>query len=279
MKKTKIAAIMLAILLLSKEASAQKGLELTVKYNAESDKYEVFAKPNFTKKNFLLGPSQITLVIPALVGDEKLRIYNSDGGTWEDNTRTYAPAANTAVDYHAIGTLGAKTDLSEGYESLLFYFSLPKNVNPSEVRIFENRTDPNSAAAGMKGGDFSNAINDALADEVYLRNYKEVKKTTIPTTDNEKTLLELMNDNHLVLYPNTTKDDFNVSLNGIADSEEVTMIVSTEMGREVLNVKAKKADLVEKTFKIPASISSQNLVVRVKTQKAVFGRKLILDRE
>jgi hypothetical protein len=278
MKKIKIAALMVSMLMIGKETSAQKGLELTVKYNAESDKYEVYAKSNFTKKNFLLGPSQITLAIPALVRDEKLRIYNSDGGTWEDNTRTYAPAANTTVDYHAIGTLGAKTDLSEGNESLLFYFSLPKNVNPSEVRIFENGTDPNSAAAGMKGGDFSNAINDALADEVYLRNYKEVKKATIPTTESEKTLLEL-NDNRLILYPNTTKDDFNISLNGIADSEEVTMIVSTEMGREILNVKAKKVDLVEKTFKIPASISSQNLVVRVKTQKVVFGRKLILDRE
>lgn len=278
MKKIKIAALMLAMFMIGKGASAQKGLELTLKYNVESDKYEVYAKSNFTKKNFLLGSSQITISLPVSVEDEKLRIYNLDGGAWENNSTSFAPLANATVDYHAISTLGAKMDLSEGNESLLFYFSLPKNINPSDVKIFENGKDPNSAAFGMKGGDFSNTINDVFADEIYLRNYKEVKKPTNPTTENEKTLLGF-DDNNLTLYPNTTKDDFKISLNGIEDSEEVTMIVATEMGREIMNVKARKIDLIEKTFKIPATVASQNLIVRVKTQKTVFGKKLILDRE
>jgi hypothetical protein len=36
---------------------------------------------------------------------------------------------------------------------------------------------------------------------------------------------------------------------------------------------------MEKTFKIPAAITSQKLVVRVSTEKGVFGKKLVLDRE
>jgi hypothetical protein len=277
MKKIKIAALMLAMFIV-KGAYAQKGLELTVKYNADAYKYEVYAKANFTKKNFLLGPSQITLVLPATVGDEKLRIFNSDGGTWEDNTAVFAPKANPKADYHAISTMGAKTDFVEGNESLLFYFSLTTAVNSSSVKLFENGSDPNSAAAGMKGGDFSNSINDAFAEEVYLRNYKEVKRKA-PSKIEKKTILFGLEEQNLVLYPNTTKDDFKIAFNGVEDSEEVTMIIATEMGREIMKVKGTKADLVERTFNIPSTETSQKLVVRVSTQKGVFGKKLILDRE
>lgn len=277
MKKIKIAAMMVAMFM-GEGVYAQKGIELSVKYNAESDKYEVYAKANFTKKNFLLGPSQITLSLPSSVTDEKLRIFNSDGGTWEDNTAVFAPAANTLMDYHAISTLGAKTDLVEGNESLLFYFSLPKTVAASEVKIFKNGSDPNSSASGMKGGDFSNSLNDAFAEEVYLGNYEEVKKAVVTTKKEEKSMFGLEDEN-LVLYPNTTKDDFKVSFNGIGDAEELTMIISTEMGREIMKVKGTKADLMERTFKIPATVTSQKLVVRVSTQKGVFGKKLVLDRE
>jgi hypothetical protein len=191
----------------------------------------------------------------------------------------YAPKANTLVDYHAISTLGAKTDLVEGNESLLFYFSLPKTVSASEVKIFENGSDPNSSASGMKGGDFSNSLNDALAEEVYLRNYKEVKKKVNPSSEENDTNLFGMGEQNLLLFPNTTKDDFKVSFNGIEESEEVTMIIATEMGREIMKVKGTKADLMEKTFKIPAAITSQKLVVRVSTEKGVFGKKLVFDRE
>lgn len=258
---------------------AQKGIELTVKYNGESDKYEVYGKPNFTQKDFLLGPSQISLSLPASLADEKLRIFNLDGGAWEDNTIVYSPLANSQVDYHAISTLGAKTDLIEGNESLLFYFSLPKTVNPLDVKIFENGLDPNSSASGMKGGDFSNSLNDALAEEVYLGNYKEVKRVKPSTKEKEKSMFGLEDEN-LVLYPNTTKEDFKVSFNdGIEDTEELTMIISTEMGREIMKVKGNKIDLMERTFKIPATVPSQKLVVRVSTQKGVFGKKLLLERE
>jgi hypothetical protein len=278
MKKIKIAALMVAMVIMGKGAYAQKGIELRVKYNADADKYEVYAKANFTEKNFLLGPSQITLILPASAADEKLRIFNSDGGTWEDNTAVFAPSANIMADFHAISTMGAKTDFMGGIESLLFYFSLPNTVNSSEVKLFENGSDPNSAAAGMKGGDFSNSINDALAEEVYLRNYREVKKKVPSKIDKEINLFGLEGQN-LVLYPNTTKDDFKVSFIGVEDLEEVTMIIATEMGREIMKVKGTKADLLERTFTIPSTVTSQKLVVRISTQKGIFGKKLVFDKE
>lgn len=270
--------MIVALLSFSSATLAQKSLELTLRYNNESDKYEVYARPNFTERNFHLGPSQITVVLPSVVADEKLRIFNSDGGSWGDNSIVFSPASNSRYDYHGISTLGAKTDLSEGQESLFFYFSLPKGINPADVKLFENGKDPNSSAPGMKGGDFSNALNDALSDEVYLRNYKKATTKAIDTKPAKDDLLESDN-NKLTLYPNTTKERFNVSLSDIEDSEEVVLIVLTEMGREIMNIKTTKRELEAKNLKVPAEISNQNLVVRVKTAKATFGRKLILERE
>jgi hypothetical protein len=279
MKKIKVAVLMISMIIIGKGVYARKGIELTIKYNADFDKYEVFARANFTQKNFILGPSQITISIPASVADEKLRIFNSDGGTWVDNTYVFAPKANTAADYHAISTLGAKTNFANGIETLLFYFTLPNAVNSSAVKLFENGRDPSSAAPGMKGGDFSNSISDGYAQEIYLRNYKEVKKKVVRSEKDKERVLFGSEERNLVLYPNTTKDDFKVAFNGVEDSEEVTMIIATEMGREIMKVNGTKADLMERTFKIPSTETSQKLVVRVSTQKGVFGKKLILDRE
>lgn len=275
MKRIKILVLLLTI---SGVTLAQRGLELTLKYNEISDKYEVYAKPNFTKRDFFLGPSQITLLLPSSVADEKLRILNTDGGAWDDNSIVYAPAANVTKDFHGISTLGAKVDFVEGNETHLFSFSLSKEMNPSEVYLFENGKDPNSSASGMKGGDFYNSLNDALSDDVYLRNYKVVQKEITNPREDKSTFSELENSN-LVLYPNTTKDDFRVSLSEVNDDDLVTMIVSTETGRELIRVNTTKKSLEEKTFRVPSEISSQNLVVRVKSGKKLFGRKLILNRE
>lgn len=278
MKKKKIISLIFALFVIGKASFAQKGLELTLRYNVDSDKYEVYARPNFTKKNFLMGPSQITVVLPASAGNEKLRIIPSDGGTWEDNTSVFAPKANPLADYHAINTMGAKTDLIDANESLIFYFSLSKDINPLDVKLFENSKDPNSSAPGMKGGDFSNTINDENANEVYLRNYTNEFKNNAKVLAVETTLVESSEGQKLILYPNTTEEDFKVNLTGVNDSEEVDLIVSTELGKEILKFKTTKRELEKKTIKVPLEVPSQSLVVRAKIGKNVFGRKLILHR-
>lgn len=270
--------ILVILLSVSSISLAQKGIELTLQYNENSDKYEVYAKPNFTKRNFFLGPSQITLVLPSSVTDEKLRISNVDGGAWEDNSMVYSPTVSANNDYHGISTLGAKTDLVEGNETLLFSFSLAKGINSSEVYLFENGKDPNSSALGMKGGDFSISLNDATSGDFFLRNYKKYPQKTIDLKDDKSDLLELENIN-LFLYPNTTNGDFKVMLSEVSDDEFVTMIVTTEMGSEVMKISATKRSIEERTFKVPLELSSQSLVVRIKSSTKIFGRKLILNRE
>ena len=269
---------MAVVFAISNVVFAQKGLELTVKHNVEIDRYEVYAKPNFTQRNYLLGPSQITLSLPASLQDEKLRIQNVDGGTWEDNTDVYAPAAKHNTDFHAVTSLGAKTDFIEGNETLLFYFSLPKTINPSVVSLFENGIDPNSAASGMKGGDFSNAMYDAYAEEIYQSNYKQyAKKQLIKESDD---LSFDVSNKALTLYPNIATDHFSMTLKGVADSEEVTITVSTEAGRILIKETGVKKVLEEKKFLLPSvEASNQNLVVRVKTNKTVFGQRLIVEKE
>ena len=275
MKKIAIFSLLLSM---SYFSYAQKGIELTLKYNESTAKYEVYAKPNFTKRNFNLGPSQITVVLPSVVTNEKLRIQNTDGGSWEDNSIVFAPTVNTKVDYHGIATMGAKTDLVEGYETLLFSFSISGVVDPSQVKLFENADGPSSSSPGMKGGDFANTLNDALSGDIYMGNYRLKKKIQDDSTSLVGDLVTTEN-NSLTLYPNTTQEDFKVGLSEVSEDESVTMYVVTEQGREIMRVTTTKKNLEEKVFSIPTDISSQNLVVRVKTKKNVFGRRLILDRD
>ena len=51
MKKIKIAT-MIDAMFMGKGVYAQKGIKFTVKYNVESEKFEVHAKANFTKYFF-----------------------------------------------------------------------------------------------------------------------------------------------------------------------------------------------------------------------------------
>lgn len=275
MKKVAILSLLLSISGLS---YAQKGVELTLKYNESTAKYGVYAKPNFTQRNFNLGPSQITVVLPSVVANEKLRIQNTDGGSWEDNSIVYAPTVNIRGDYHGIATMGAKTDLIEGHETLLFSFSVSGEVDPLQVKLFENADGPSSSSPGMKGGDFANTLNDALSGDIYMRNYQFKKYKQDDSTAFVSDLVST-DSNSLTLYPNTTQQDFKIGLSEVSEDESVTMYVVTEQGREIMRVTTTKKNLEEKVFSIPTDISSQNLVVRVKTKKNVFGRRLILDRD
>ncbi len=260
---------------LSSEIFAQKGVELTIKKNEESGRFEVYAKPNFSKRNFLLASSQISILLPKSVSDEKLRIYNNDGGTWEDNSNVYAPAANRNVDFHGIISMGAKTDFTEGVESLLFSFELPKEIKLSEVSLYENGIDASSSAPGMKGGDFKNSLNTAYDEEIYVKNYKfkaEQDKSVSADTKVDP-------NNALTVFPNITKDYFKVSLTNIDESENSTLTLSTEMGKVLLKINGTKKELEEKSYLVPSEITNQSLVVRLKTTSKTFAKRILVDRD
>lgn len=256
----------------------QKKIELSVKYDQQSDTYAVYAKPNFSQRDFTWGPSQITVILPATMPDEKLRIRNVDGGAWEDNSLIFSPEVDANKDFHGFASSGNKTNLVEGNESILFYFTLPSKVAEGDVRVFDNEKDPKSTEQGMKGGDFGNSIADALGNDLYSGIYGKSKAVKERKSEIAKTAA-IDENSVLTLYPNTTKDIFNVSLNGIEDTEQVTMFVATEVGREIMRINTTKQNLESRTFRLPAEITNQNLVVRVKTNSSVFGKRLIVDKD
>lgn len=139
-----------------------QNIELTLRYNLVLSRFEVYARPDATNAGFTWGPSQISLVVPAAVPNSAITMTSVNAGAWLDNSRVYAPAADPVHDFHGVGSLGAVTNLVNGQETLLFYFSLPGGNCVSGIRLFINGSDPDSSAPGMLGGDFGNVIDLSL---------------------------------------------------------------------------------------------------------------------
>lgn len=252
-------------------SNAQKKLNLTVKYDAEFDRYEVYVKPNFTQRNFTWGPSQVSLVLPSNVLIDKLKISNVDGGTWEDNSIVQAPEVTPDFSYHGVITGGSKTDLTEGHESVLFYFSLPKKIDSQKIRVFDNESDPKSISKGMMGGDFRNSIVDMTGNdwfsEVYAKEKPEINKVEEET------------DFDATVYPNViTEKKFRVSLNNLKEEDgDVLMILSNELGMELLRQRGSKSSLEKQVINLPESASLQGLVVKFITSKGSISRRLLTE--
>lgn len=255
-------------------AYSQQKIKLNVKYNSEDNTYGIYAKANFSKRNFLWGPSQITLIFPAYLPDEKLRVKNLDGGTWEDNSLVFAPEIDPKHDFHGFASAGNKTDLVENIETLLFYFTLPVRLEADEITIFDNNNGPKSSDRGMKGGDFQNSIIDEQGRELYESNEKNIVSVNKEAINENPTKKLDFN-----LFPNVTKEKFSVSLEGVEDQTQVELLVSTDSGRIIMQENSTKKTLSERVFKIPASIPSQSLVVRIKIANETIGKRLILERE
>lgn len=156
---------------------AQNKIDLTLRYNTAQSRYEVHAKPNFSQANYLWGASQISIIAPNSVADVAFNINSAAAGQWQDNSQVYAPSVAPTSDFHGIGSLGSATSLSAGQEVLLFHFTLANGQCTNGLRLFVNGTDPNSAAGGMNGGDFSNTITNNMAAEIYGLNYANTGTT------------------------------------------------------------------------------------------------------
>ena len=153
-------------------------LEFTLQYNLAETRYEVYARPTADAANFLWGPSQISIVAPAEVGDAAFNVTSVAAGAWSDNSQIYAPAVTPGFDYHGVGSLGAPIALTAGQEVLVFYFTIDGLECVPGLRLYENGSDPTSADAGMAGADFTNTIiggpQGGAAGERYLGNYNNL---------------------------------------------------------------------------------------------------------
>lgn len=271
MKKTIFGLSFLAMgALLSLESYAQKKLNLMVKYDQEFGRYEVYSKPNFSERNFTWGPSQISLVLPSKVLVDKIRVINLDGGSWEDNSIVQAPEIASEKSFHGISTGGDKTNLVEGNETVLFYFTLPTGISPSEVRIFDNESDPKSSDKGMMGGDFRNTIVDVTGNERFNDTYQREKLVVLETKDQVN--LEAK------VYPNVIVDNkFKVVFSGLSKKDgEVLMILTNSMGNEIKRLKASKSAIESQEFNIP-NIAQQGLIVKFITTKGAVSKKLVAE--
>ncbi|WP_129751695.1 gliding motility-associated C-terminal domain-containing protein [Flavobacterium beibuense] len=171
-------------------------IDFTVRFDPATCTYEVYALPNFSTSDFFISAgSQISVVLPASVDNQALVVTSVNGGVWLDASQVYAPAADTANDYHAIATDGSAFDFVAGNELLLFTFVLPNTTCCADgVRLFNNDTDPQSTDSGMLGGDFNNYVADVFVmDDYYNDNYDNtglicdpclINPVATPTTTN-----------------------------------------------------------------------------------------------
>ena len=145
--------IFILLSLASFNANSQD-IDFNVRYNGASNVYEVYARPTFTDPFYFVGGgSQVSVLLPASIGDSPIAVTPVNGGLWSDNSQLYAPTADPAHDFHGIATNGAPVSFVAGVELLLYTFTLAEGC-VSDIRLFENGSDPASSAPGMNGGDF-----------------------------------------------------------------------------------------------------------------------------
>lgn len=155
----KLITFLLFFVGLTLQGYSQNLIDLTLRYSAAQNRYEVYARPTFTQAQFNWGSSQVSIVTPATsVSNTAFTVTSYFGGSWDDASQVYAPLSAPGSDFHGISSQGKKVDLVANQELMLFSFTLPLSVCVSGLRLFVNGGDPNSGATGMQGGDFTNVI-------------------------------------------------------------------------------------------------------------------------
>jgi len=172
--------LLLPIFVLGFFISQAQNADFTLKYNSSSSQYEVYVKADVDfPKFFVGGGSQISIVLPAEIEDQRLLVETVEGGPWLDNSQLYAPEACKTCDFHGIASNGSMISLKKGEEKLLFTFTVPTLDTEKSIRLFENKQDPQSNVKGMSGGDFNNYFACALTlKDAYRQNYENGKQLT-----------------------------------------------------------------------------------------------------
>ena len=246
---------------------------INLKYNAEGNRYEVYAKANFTSNRFILGPSQISLAVPKQVADQPLDIY-SETARWTDYSSVYAPAAAPDVDFHGVNSMGKVIDFREGEPFMLFFFSL-KGGYTEGVRLFVNGKDPNSAQKAMMGGDFSNTIQDYRGKDFFRSAFNQAELAQLTEEVAEPGAPEV------AVYPNPIRgDNFSVTAKNFNTGERVKLRLLSTTGVELYAVDEDAAKLVNFRMRVPNQLSGQAYLVGERTEslpgQKTFCKKLII---
>ena len=165
-KKSSINLLFFGLLLLGGTLNAQK-VDLSLQFNASNSTYEIFAKPNFTKGEFLMGAgSQVTVLIPADFQDKSLIANSSADNKWIDQSPVYAPSEMPKADFHTFVLQGGTFDFKIGEATKLFSFSLPLDYDHKGVRLFINPLD-----GAIRGGNGLKKLENFIANDVSLTDF------------------------------------------------------------------------------------------------------------
>jgi hypothetical protein len=246
---------------------------VSMKYNTEFDRYEVYAQANFTREHFILGPSQISIVVPKQIADQPLDVY-SETGRWTDYSEVYAPAAAPDVDFHGIHTLGKSIDFQRDTPFILFSFSL-KGGYTDGVRLYVNGKDPSSAQAGMMGGDFANTIQNHESTEFYQSAFDQVALAQLITEVAE------LGKPAVTVYPNPiTSDAFAITVSHFLPGERLRLHLISSTGVELYGVEEETAKLVNYRVRVPRQLNGQAYLFAERTVatngQQTFCKKLII---
>lgn len=249
--KNKVSLILIFFGLLPIISFGQLKIDLRLDFDEYSKTYKVLAKPNFSKKDFLWGPSQISLVFPEKIQDSSIDIASRNAGVWSDNSRIFAPKSQIDCDFHGFGTNGAHIDLVEGYEYELFEFSLNK-TKIEGLRIFTNGLDPESSGEGMRGSDFRNSIVGLNGEELYANNYELMTEAELNA--------ELSSE--MEAYPNPSSGKFQLMLNGMKEDQKVNLSYYNSAGMLLFQEleEVRKINTIKRV--LPSSIMNQTIYVR-----------------
>lgn len=149
---------------------AQSNLRLTIEWNSTSSRYEVFALSSTSQKNYVLGKSQISLVLPKAAPDVKLNVVSHMGGLWSNDKFILAPSSSVDNDFHTVSSSGGVVNFIANQGLLLFSFTLADGVCRDGVRLYNNGSDPDINAAGFNGLDFKNSMVSVNNVQVYNSN-------------------------------------------------------------------------------------------------------------
>jgi len=163
--------LLLVISLISAiSGSAQGTLKLTIDWNQESARYDVFAISPSTQRNFAFGKAQIAVVVPKSSPDTRLNVVSYAGGSWTDEKFITDPASSPGKDFHAVAAHGSTVNFTANQKLLLFSFTFADGQCREGVRLFNNGADPGASAQGFNGIDFSNSILGGGNVQIYHSN-------------------------------------------------------------------------------------------------------------
>ncbi|MEM6321456.1 MAG: hypothetical protein AAF960_27610 [Bacteroidota bacterium] len=150
-------------------------IDLGLRFNPTAFRYEVFAKPNFTKDGFLISAgSQISVVIPQDFANQPLKAVSTNRIVWIDAHPVYQPANFPNSDIHSFVAQGGSLSFQKNDIVPLFSFQLPVNYDHKMVRLFVNQLEASYVAPSENIGNY--LANGVTFTDFYRANFSQEKE-------------------------------------------------------------------------------------------------------